>query len=366
MDTRYRVRAVETLDTPVLLFYEANIRGNIAQIGKILGGFGRLRPHIKTHKCREILDLQLAAGIARVKCSTPKEVRLAAEAGVRDILLAYPIVGPLARRAAALQQEFSQVRLSVLVDHPRQLAPLSQACVACGVELAALVDVNSGMNRTGVAPGGDAVALVESIRRTRGLAFAGLHSYGSPAAVGTQEEREAVYRAAIQTAVDTRHALEQTGIPVSCLVAGNSIDFAVAAGMEGVDEVSPGTWILWDQGYENLLPGQFAFGALVLGRVISRPTPELFAVDAGYKSVSADPPIPHARVLSAPGSEVIGRWEEHLLVRLPAPSAEPAVGDPAYIVPVHVCSTVNLWDEAVVVDGQGEIAGTWKIAARGH
>ena len=74
----------------------------------------------------------------------------------------------------------------------------------------------------------------------------------------------------------------------------------------------------------------------------------------------------HAEVLSVPGSEVIGRWEEHLLVRLPEPSDEPAVGIPAYIVPVHVCSTVNLWDEAVVVDAGGEIVGTWQIAARGH
>jgi D-serine deaminase-like pyridoxal phosphate-dependent protein len=89
-------------------------------------------------------------------------------------------------------------------------------------------------------------------------------------------------------------------------------------------------------------------------------------VDAGYKSVSADPAIPHAQVLSTPGSEVVGRWEEHLLVRLAAPSPEPAVGSPAYIVPVHVCSTVNLWDDAVVVDAEGRIAGTWQIAARGH
>jgi D-serine deaminase-like pyridoxal phosphate-dependent protein len=99
---------------------------------------------------------------------------------------------------------------------------------------------------------------------------------------------------------------------------------------------------------------------------MSRPTSTLFAVDAGYKSVSADPAIPHAEVLSVPGSEVVGRWEEHLLVRLSEPSGEPVVGTLAYILPVHVCSTVNLWDEAVVVDAGGEVVGTWQIAARGH
>src|SRR5512137_2584181 len=142
MDTSYRIRNVDTLPSPALVFYEAKIRKNIARMGEILGGFGRLRPHIKTHKCREILRLQMAAGIDRVKCATPKEVRLAAEEGVRDILLAYPIVGPLAAQVARLQKEFSGARLLVLVDDPAQVAPLARACEAGGVNLGALVDVN--------------------------------------------------------------------------------------------------------------------------------------------------------------------------------------------------------------------------------
>ena len=366
MDPSYAIEHVDDLETPALVFYEEKIRRNIARIGELLGGFERLRPHIKTHKCREILHLQMAAGITRVKCATPKEVQLAAEAGVRDILLAYPIVGPLARRAAALQRAFPDMSLKVLVDHPDQVNLLSEACRAERIELDAMVDVNSGMNRTGIPAGADAVTLVDFVRKASGVSFAGLHSYGSPPAPGGPEERMPVYRAALRTVTTTRRALEQAGIRIPRVVAGNSLDFEEAAQTEGIDEVSPGTWILWDKGYENALPGRFAYGALVLGRVISRPTPALFAVDAGYKSVSADPAIPHAYVLSVPGSEVIGRWEEHLLVRLAAPSAEPAVGTPVYVVPIHVCSTVNLWDEAVVVNAQSEVAGRWQIAARGH
>ena len=366
MDTTYRIRNVESLSTPALVFYEAKIRWNIVRMGEILGGFGRLRPHIKTHKCREILDMQIQSGVTRVKCATPKEVHFAAQAGVRDILLAYPIVGPLAPHVAAIQRDYPEVALHVLVDHPANVEPLARSCAAAGVEVGALVDVNSGMNRTGVAAGPEAIALVERIRKARGVRFEGLHSYGSPPAPGGPGDREPVYRRALQTVIDTRQALDSSGVRVPRVVAGNSMDFAIAAAMPGIDEVSPGTWILWDKGYEDLLPGHFVYAALVVGRVISRPTPTLFAVDAGYKSVSADPAIPHAQVLSVPGSEVIGRWEEHLLVRLPEASKEPAVGSPAYIVPVHVCSTVNLWDEAVVVDSGGEIAGRWRIAARGH
>jgi D-serine deaminase-like pyridoxal phosphate-dependent protein len=366
MDPRYVIGSADALDTPALVFYETMIRENIARMGKLLGGYARLRPHIKTHKCREILERQLSAGIGRVKCATVKEVRLAAECGVQDILLAYPVVGPLARRAAALQKEFPDTALTVLADHPAQVSLLSAACVAEGVELGVMVDVNSGMNRTGAAAGAGAADLVGLVRKGPGLFFAGLHSYGSPPAPGAPEERAAVYRAALQTVTDTRLALERAGIRVPCVVAGNSLDFELAARTEGIDEVSPGTWILWDHGYESALPGRFVYGALVLGRVISRPSPTLFAVDAGYKSLSADPAIPHARVLSVPGSEVVGRWEEHLLVRLASPSTEPTVGSVVYLVPVHVCSTVNLWDEALVVDGEGEVSATWRIVARGH
>lgn len=366
MDATYRIRDVDTLSTPALVFYDAKIRRNIARMGEILGGFARLRPHIKTHKCREILDMQIKSGVSRVKCATPKEVHFAAQAGVRDILLAYPIAGPLARHVAAIQRDYPEVVLQVLVDHPTQVEPIAAACIAAGVEVGVLVDVNSGMNRTGITAGAEAIALVEQIRTARGLRFEGLHSYGSPPAPGRPGDRAPVYRRALQTVIDTRLALERSGVRVPRVVAGNSMDFAIAAAMAGIDEVSPGTWILWDKGYDDLLPDHFVFAALVVGRVISRPTPTLFAVDAGYKSVSADPAIPHAQVLSVPGSEVIGRWEEHLLVRMPEASKEPAVGTPAYIVPVHVCSTVNLWDEAVVVDATGEITGRWRIAARGH
>lgn len=366
MDTTYRIRDVATLSTPALVFYEAKIRRNIARMGEILGGFDRLRPHIKTHKCREILDMQTASGVSRVKCATPKEVHFAAQAGVRDILLAYPIVGPLAHQVAAIQRDYPALTLHVLVDHAAQVEPLAKACAALRVEVGVMVDVNSGMNRTGIGAGTDAFALVDRIRDSPGIHFAGLHSYGSPPAPGAPEERASVYRRALQTVIDTRRGLESKGIAVPRVVAGNSIDFELAARLDGVDEVSPGTWILWDRGYESLLPDRFVFAALVLGRVISRPTSTLFAVDAGYKAVSADPAIPHAHVLSVPGSEVVGRWEEHLLVRLPAPSPQPTVGEVVYVVPVHVCSTVNLWDEAVVVNAGGEVVGRWQIAARGH
>ncbi len=365
MDQSYCIKGADALETPALLIYEEKIGENIARIGQLLGGYSRLRPHIKTHKCREVLRMQMAAGVDRVKCATRKEVELAASEGVREIVWSYGIVGPIAQHAATFQRAHPDVALDVLADDPRQIPVLSDACGAASTEVGVMVDINSGMNRTGVSET-DALDLVRMINRTSGLRFAGLHTYGSPTAQGSPEERDRVYRHAIQHAINARRAVEQAGIRVPRLIAGGSPDFVVAAKMDGVDEVSPGTWIFWDKGYEDLAPGRFVYAALVLGRVISRPAADLFTVDAGYKSVSADPPLPHAVCLSVDGATAVGRWEEHVLFRLSAASSEPSVGTPVYIAPVHVCSTVNLWDDALVVNARGEIAGRWQIAARGH
>jgi D-serine deaminase-like pyridoxal phosphate-dependent protein len=365
MDETYRIKDEDQLPTPALVFYEDKIRSNLRSMQGLLGGFAKLRPHIKTHKCAEIVALQREAGIARFKCATPKEAELLAQGGVAEVLLAYPMTGPLARRAATLKRRYPWLVLDVLADSPLHLRWLSEACRAEGVELGVLVDVNTGMDRTGVSAA-EAERIARALRGTAGLRFAGLHAYGSRPVRGTLEDRAPEYRAALEAVVGIRRRLEGGGIGVPRVVAGGTLDCGIAARTEGIDETSPGTFVLWDKGYEEIMPGRFTYAALVLGRVISRPTPSHFAVDAGYKAVSADPPLPHCEVLSMPGSTVVGRWEEHLVVRLPKPSPDPAIGTVVYLAPVHICSTVNLWDEAVIINGHGEVVGRWPIAARGH
>src|SRR5512138_1472020 len=143
MEPRYHVKDAEGLETPALLFYEANIRANVAKMIELVGGPARLRPHVKTHKCREVLALQRAAGIERFKAATLKEAELVAAAGAAEVTVAYPITGPFARRVAGLQRRYPDVRVSVLADHPTHVAALGEAARAESVDLDVFVDVNS-------------------------------------------------------------------------------------------------------------------------------------------------------------------------------------------------------------------------------
>src|SRR5947209_19989211 len=80
--------------SPGLLFYRDVIRQNIDRLIARVGDPRRLRPHVKTHKTREIAQMQLQAGITKHKCATIAEAEMLAQVGAPDVLIAYNLVGP--------------------------------------------------------------------------------------------------------------------------------------------------------------------------------------------------------------------------------------------------------------------------------
>src|SRR5215471_17862022 len=104
MNPRYAIRDTSSIFTPALIFYKELIAGNIARAIEIAGGARRLRPHVKTHKTREIVRMELEAGITKHKCATLAEAEMIASCGAPDVLLAYQMVGPNCERMARLMK----------------------------------------------------------------------------------------------------------------------------------------------------------------------------------------------------------------------------------------------------------------------
>src|SRR5262249_17658100 len=177
MDPRYRIADVSDVYSPALIFFADLIRANIAAAVRAVGDPNRLRPHVKTHKTREIVRLGLDAGITKYKCATIAEAEMVAGCGAPDVLLSYPIVGPNCTRMAQLARMFPNTRFSALAEHPRGVEGLSRACSAERVTLDVLLDIDVGQHRTGIAAGPEAAALYEQIHRSPGLRAAGLHTY---------------------------------------------------------------------------------------------------------------------------------------------------------------------------------------------
>jgi D-serine deaminase-like pyridoxal phosphate-dependent protein len=362
----YAIRDTAAIFSPALLFYKDLIRKNIARSLELAGGADRLRPHVKTHKTREIVHLEMEAGIRKHKCATIAEAEMVASCGAGDVLIAYPLVGPNCGRLARLMRAYPNCRFSVIADHPAGIMALSQAISAGGQQVEVLLDIDVGQHRTGVAPGTEAVELYEMIHRSPGLQVGGLHVYDGHNRHESFVERQAAIRTQLEPVFHLRMALVQKGLPVPRFVVGGTPTFPIHARLDVAGlECSPGTMILHDHGYGSRFPDVAGFtpAALLLTRVISRPTPARITLDLGYKAVSADPPLNNrCLLLDVPDYQPLLQNEEHLVIETPA-AERYRPGDEIFAIPTHVCPTVALHRQAYAIEN-GQAAEMWEIAAR--
>lgn len=366
MNPAYAIRNIDTIYSPALVFFKDLIRQNIAEVIRLAGSAAKLRPHVKTHKTREISQMELEAGITKHKCATVAEAEMLAQAGAPDVLIAYPIVGPNCQRLASLIKKYPRTRFSALVDHPKAMAALGQAMTAAGVTLDVLIDLDVGQHRTGIPADKEAIALYEQIARTPGLRPDGFHVYDGHNHQEGADERQAAVDALLVPVFAMRKALEAKGIPVPRLVCGGTPTFSIWAKMDfpGL-ECSPGTFVLYDNGYgskfadlKGLIPA-----ALLVTRVISRPSPTRVTLDLGYKAVASDPPAgKRVILLDVPEHTAVLQNEEHLVIETTKPN-EMTPGDVVFAIPTHICPTCAMHQRAYVVEN-GAVTGTWDIAGR--
>jgi D-serine deaminase-like pyridoxal phosphate-dependent protein len=366
MNPQYAIRDTSRIFSPALLFYKDLIRANIARAVEMAGDPERLRPHVKTHKTREIVRMELDAGVRKHKCATIAEAEMVASCGAPDVMISYPLVGPNCGRLTRLIRAFPACRFSVLADHPAGIMGLSQALSAEGQVVDVLLDIDIGQHRTGVAPGAEAVELYEMIQRSPGLRAGGLHVYDGHNHQESFVERQNAVRTQLEPVLKLRMTLDQKGLPTPRFVVGGTPTYPVYSRLDfpGM-ECSPGTLVLHDHSYASRFPDLVGLtpAALLLTRVISRPTPTRLTLDLGYKAVSSDPPAgKRCLLLDVPDYEAILQNEEHLVLETPSADRY-RPGDEIFAVPTHVCPSVALHRSAYVIEN-GEVIGTWDIAAR--
>ena len=358
----YHVANNEVIPSPALLIYPDRIEDNIRKMVEITGDADRLRPHVKTHKMPEIIRMQVEHGITRFKCSTISEAEMTAENGARDIILALQPVGPATERFFALKKKYPDVNISCICDTESVIRIIAEKAIRHGAQTDIWLDINNGMNRTGIYPGDKAAELFTLINSLPMLRAAGLHAYDghirdSDFNLRKQKSDEA-FKLVAALAEKLRKIVKHD-IPV---VAGGSPTFSVHAMREGV-ECSPGTVLLWDYGYSSSLPDTvFSHAAVLMTRVISKPAEGLLCLDLGHKAIGSE--MPHPRIIFF-GMEVytaVNHSEEHLVIKTPeAEKFNP--GDVLYGIPWHICSTVDRHDLAYVIR-KNRATEVWSVEAR--
>ncbi len=358
----YTVSNTEQIISPSLLVYPERIEKNIEHMVSMVDDVALLRPHIKTHKTAEIIKMQQRHGIQKFKCATIAEAELLAICGAEDILLAMPLVGANSDRFITLMQTFPQSRFSVLVDNAKTLSVIAAKAKAHQIVIALWMDVNNGMNRTGIIPGPEATALYIQIQNDPNLEAKGLHVYDGHIRNSDFLQRKEVCDAAFATVLELKKDIESHGGKVTTIVAGGSPSFPVHA-LRGSVEAAPGTTLLWDAKYGSLFPDmQFHQAAVLFTRIISKPSENILCFDIGHKSIAPEMDFPRVAFLNLPDSEQIGQSEEHLVVSVKDGSRY-EVGDAFYAIPMHICPTVAKYETLQVVEN-GKVIREWKVAAR--
>lgn len=394
---------VAATPSPALFVFMDVVRENVrAMIGHCGGEPSRWRPHLKTTKMAPVYAALLEAGVRKFKCATPKEARVllstVREHSVSDadLLVSYPHVEPNLSILADLAAEFPQIRVSVLVEDAEGVA-------AVNAKLGIFVDVNVGQDRTGI-PLVYQDRIMETVAAAaRAGQLRGMHYYDghntNPSETTRASIATACYKQAVSTtlaAIDAAAAAAaDTGdTTVSEVITSGSTTFLnalahdwgpiLAAG--AVHTVSPGTIVFHDARYDAEVAGTgMRPGALVLSRVVSSPNDGMVTLDAGSKGLAAEAGDPVAKVLGhcngAAALDAMGPSEEHLPMRIRnsrssgAGATSPAElglgrGTALWLFPRHICPTVNMYDQAILVDNSsapnGNSTRTVPVDARGH
>lgn len=366
--TRYEIQNARELLTPALAIYPEIVDSNIAATIRLLGGdANRWRPHVKTAKLGFIMRRMAERGIKQVKCSTTLELATACAAGISDVLLSYPVVGAGATRTQAIAQQNRNTRVSVLVENPAQVE------VWRGSPIGIFIDVNPGMDRTGIEQDRvDGIIEIARAASAAGLEFRGLHYYDGHVHADDLEERCAIAHRGYDRLMQVVAALSAAGFKVGEVITSGTPAFPCAAtykGFQGQDFVhraSPGTVVYCDATSKTQLPAEWGYhpAALVVATVVSHPVAHRLTCDAGHKAVSADAGLPTCAVIGRDDLEPLKPSEEHLPIQVNG-GRLPEIGEALYLVPRHVCPTVNNFDDALIVE-RNRVIAVERVTARGH
>jgi D-serine deaminase-like pyridoxal phosphate-dependent protein len=363
----YTVNNADTIDSPALLVYKDRVQENIRKVLSLVHDPEKLRPHVKTNKITEVCKMMLDSGIRKFKAATIAEAEMLGMAGAEDVLLAYQPVKPKLLRLLKLQAEYSGTTYSCLVDNIGSARMFSElvsdlSTSQHGLVLPVYIDLNVGMNRTGIKPAA-AFDLFNDLQSLPGVAFKGFHAYDGHIRDSDLADRTAHCDRDFRETEELRDKIRQAGHKFPLLVAGGSPTFVIHS-VKPNTECCPGTFIFWDKGYRDTVPEQdFQYAALVMTRVISLPDENKICIDLGYKAVASENDL-HNRVffLNHPGLKPAAHSEEHMVIELEN-GHNFKIGDILYALPIHICPTVALYENVFVVeDAKSEII--WNVVAR--
>lgn len=356
------------LSTPALAIDLDVVERNLDRMAKRCReqGIG-LRPHTKTHKTPEVAKMQVDRGAVGLTVAKVGEAEAMAGAGLDDILIAFPIFG--AEKLQRIAQLAKVRRILLSLDHEATAQELSRAAAAQEASIGVLVEFDAGFHRCGLAPGPACVELARKIEKLPGLKFRGLMTYFGHVWGTVEERRDEAQRTAGQVA-KALDAFRDEGLSVEIVSGGSTPSAEFAHLVPGLTDIRPGTYVYNDMNtyYQGACRLEDC-AARVVVTVVSTAVPGKVIIDAGSKTFSSDllgsgPKSGYGYAVEAPDAPIIKLNEEHGHLDITKSSHQFHVGEVLTVIPNHVCTCVNMHDEAFVTRS-GNVEGAWRVSARG-
>jgi len=353
--------------TPALIIDLDAFENNVATLRDRLAAAGvRLRAHAKTHKSVDIARYQIEQGGAcGVCCQKVAEAEVMVAGGITDVMVSNQVVD--AKKIRRLAQLAKRARLLVCVDDSQNVADLSAAATAQGVNIECLVEIDCGAGRCGVQTSEEALGIAQKIETCTGLSFAGIQAYqGSAQHVRNYAQRRGKIEAATQMASDTLVLLSDNGLDCAIVAGAGTGSYAFEAASGIYNEMQCGSYIFMDADYQGLLDAQgeqiseFVNSLFIWTAIMSKTRQEDAVCDAGLKVMSVDSGLPV--VYGRDDLEYIECSDEHGLIADPANRLR--LNDKLKLVPGHCDPTCNLHDWYVGIRNH-KVECLWPVSARG-
>lgn len=352
------------LDTPALCIdlecMEANVGHLVASCCQHKVDW---RPHSKCHKSPAIAQKLVAAGAIGVTCAKVGEAEIMAAAGVTDLLIANQVVGSQKiTRLVALRRVADPI---VCIDHLDQARPIGEAMQAAGLSIRVLIEVDIGMQRAGVLPGGASVELAGELSRIPGITFSGVMGYeGHLLQVPDPVEKEQRIRTDVGSLVETKLQVENKGIACPIVSCGGTGSYTYSISQPGITEIQAGGAIFMDDYYRNKCHVQdLDFALTLIATVVSRPAPDRAIIDSGRKTMNCELETP--RVISHAGIQVQSLSAEHGTLVLEPAAQGLKIGDRLILLPGYSDFTCVLHDRFFAFRDQ-RLEEIWPLMGRGR
>ncbi|KLN60387.1 alanine racemase [Kiloniella spongiae] len=344
MDYTSQAETVVTSDimTPAVIIDTHTVQKNIDKLQGHCDQHGiSLRPHIKTHKLPSMAQRQIKAGAIGITCQKIGEAETMADAGIKDILITYNIIGDeKLHRLAKLAQRCT---LSVVADNAYVVDGLAKTFVRADHPLEVLIECDTGANRCGVQSAEEALGLARLIHNASGLTLGGLMTYPP---MGDQVRVNNWLKQA-------KDLLIANGLPCPKISSGGTPNMWRSQEVSVATEHRSGTYIYNDRSLIQAGLCRIEDCALsVRATVISRPTDDRAIIDAGSKMLTSDllGMEGFGLIKEAPDVKITSLSEEHGILDLSNSKWSPKVGDQIHIIPNHACVVSNMVNHVYLVN----------------